>query len=104
MTPELREACRRAVHVVTTDGRVLRAGRASLFVLGQTGYPRLARLLSVPPLVWIVETRLRPGRQEQVAGLEALPPVNLTPGDARGRPEGLRYILAGLSPAGGLLR
>jgi predicted DCC family thiol-disulfide oxidoreductase YuxK len=55
MTPELRDACRRAVHVVTTDGRVLRAGRASLFVLGQTGYPRLARLLSVPPLVWIVE-------------------------------------------------
>jgi predicted DCC family thiol-disulfide oxidoreductase YuxK len=55
MTLELRQACKRAVHVVTSDGRVLRAGRASLFVLGQTGNPRLARLLALPPLVWIVE-------------------------------------------------
>ncbi len=55
MTPELREACRRAVHVVTADGEVLRAGRASLFVLGRVGFPLAARLLSLPPFIWGVE-------------------------------------------------
>jgi len=33
LTPALREACRAAVHVRTTDGRWLRGGRACLFVL-----------------------------------------------------------------------
>jgi predicted DCC family thiol-disulfide oxidoreductase YuxK len=55
MTPELAEACQRAVHVITADGQVLRAGRASLFVFGQTGHPILARLLALPPMVWLVE-------------------------------------------------
>lgn len=55
MTPELSEACARAVHVITTDGRVFRAGRATLFVLGQVGWPCTARVLSLPPFVWIVE-------------------------------------------------
>ena len=55
MTPELRAACGRAVHVVTPDGRVLRAGRACLWVLERTGYPFLARVLALPPLVWAVE-------------------------------------------------
>jgi hypothetical protein len=41
--------------VITAEGRVVRAGRASLFVLQRTGYPRLARVLAVPPLVWMVE-------------------------------------------------
>ena len=55
MTPELYAACERAVHVITADGRVLRAGQASLFVLGQIGHGFVARLLSLPPLVWLVE-------------------------------------------------
>lgn len=55
MTPELREACRRAMHVVTADGRVLRAGRATLFVLGELGWRRMARWLSRRPFVWAVE-------------------------------------------------
>jgi predicted DCC family thiol-disulfide oxidoreductase YuxK len=55
MTPELRAACRRAMHVLTSDGQTLRAGRASLFVLKETGNRRLAALLGVPPLVWAVE-------------------------------------------------
>ena len=55
MTPELREACRRAAHVLTADGRVLRAGRASMFVLREIGHPVLGRVLAVPPLVWLVE-------------------------------------------------
>jgi len=59
MTPELREACRRAMHVVTADGRILRAGRASLFVLRETGNRRLAAILGVPPLIWAVEIAYR---------------------------------------------
>lgn len=55
MTPELRAACAIAVHVVTADGRVLRAGRACLCVLERTGWGWFARLLSLPPLVWLVE-------------------------------------------------
>ena len=59
MTPELRAACRRAMHVVTADGRTLRAGRASLFVLKETGNRRLAAVLGLPPLVWVVELTYR---------------------------------------------
>lgn len=55
MSPALAAECEKAVHVVTADGRVLKAGRAVLFVLGVLGYKRLARLLAAPPLVWGVE-------------------------------------------------
>jgi hypothetical protein len=59
MTPELREACKRAVHVLTGSGEILKAGRATLFVLEQIGYRRLARLLRLPPFVWAVELGYR---------------------------------------------
>jgi len=55
MTPELRAACARAVHVLTPEGSLLRAGRACLWVLQRTGHPALSRVLSLPPLVWAVE-------------------------------------------------
>ena len=55
MTPELRLACARAVHLLTPEGDVLRAGRACLWVLERTGHPVLARGLALPPLVWAVE-------------------------------------------------
>lgn len=55
MTPELRVACARAVHVLTPEGEVLRAGRACLWILQRIGYPALARVLALPPLVWVVE-------------------------------------------------
>jgi predicted DCC family thiol-disulfide oxidoreductase YuxK len=55
MTAELRAACARAFHVVTADGRVLRAGRAALYLLGRLGHPRWARLLALPPFLWAVE-------------------------------------------------
>ena len=56
MTPDLYEACRRAVHVVTAEGRVIKAGRAAMFVLEEIGYPRwLIRPLTWPPLVWFTE-------------------------------------------------
>ena len=60
MTPELNRACREAVHVITTDGRVLRAGQASLFVLVEIGYPDwLIYPLTWPPLLWLVELGYR---------------------------------------------
>ena len=55
MTPELQAACGRAVHLLTPDGRMLRAGRACLWVLERIGYPLLARVLALPPLVWAFE-------------------------------------------------
>ncbi len=48
MTPALRAAAPHAVHVVTADGRVLRAGRAFLHVLDRLGWHATARLLRVP--------------------------------------------------------
>jgi hypothetical protein len=53
MTPELRAACRDAVHVLTPDGQVLKAGRAALFVLRGLGYP--VGLFALPPFIWGVE-------------------------------------------------
>ena len=53
--PALRDACRSAVHVRTKDGTWLRGGRACLFVLERIGWPRLARLAALPPLLWAVE-------------------------------------------------
>ena len=59
MSPALRAACAQAVHVITRDGRVLSAGRASLFVLGELGYRRTALVFGLPPLLWLVETAYR---------------------------------------------
>ena len=55
MSPELAAACERAVHVLTREGRMLRAGRATLYILERVGWGLFARLLSLPPLVWLVE-------------------------------------------------
>ncbi|MCS6926001.1 MAG: DUF393 domain-containing protein [Candidatus Binatia bacterium] len=55
MTDELARRCATAVHVLTPQGEVLAAGRASLCVLSLIGYARLARVWSIPPLVWCVE-------------------------------------------------
>ncbi len=55
MTPELYEACKRAVHVIKADGEILRAGRATLFILERLdwgfGLPRLLKLQPFIPLV-----------------------------------------------------
>lgn len=59
MTPRLYRACRRAVHVVTPEGRVLRAGRAALYLIAASGWPLPARILSLPPLIWLVEIAYR---------------------------------------------
>ena len=57
MTPELYEACKRAVHVIKADGQLLRAGQATLFILERLGwgYGLLPRMLRVPPFIWFIE-------------------------------------------------
>jgi predicted DCC family thiol-disulfide oxidoreductase YuxK len=55
VTPEIKRASARAMHVLTIDGRVLKAGRASLFILEKLGWRWTARVLSWPPFVWLVE-------------------------------------------------
>jgi len=60
MTPELYRACQKSVHVITADGAILKAGKASMFVLLELGYPRwLIYPFMVPPLVWPVELGYR---------------------------------------------
>ena len=59
MTPELRAACARAVHVITADGRLLRGADASLFVLEGLGFRWTARVLRIPPLVWVTDAAYR---------------------------------------------
>lgn len=56
MTPLLYEACQQAAHVLTIDGRTLKAGRAAMFILEEIGYPRwLIHPFTWPPLVWFIE-------------------------------------------------
>jgi predicted DCC family thiol-disulfide oxidoreductase YuxK len=55
MTPMLNAACSKAVHVVTPDGTVLRAGRAMLYLLDQIGWGLLVKPLMLPPFIWGVE-------------------------------------------------
>jgi predicted DCC family thiol-disulfide oxidoreductase YuxK len=45
MTPELRELCRNALHVVAADGALHGAGMASAFILEHIGYGRLGRAM-----------------------------------------------------------
>lgn len=59
MTPALAAACEHAVHVVKSDGTVLRAGRATLFILEKLGWGGFARLLALPPFLWFVELAYR---------------------------------------------
>jgi hypothetical protein len=60
MTPALREEARKAVQVMTADGRRLSAGRAMLFVLEEINWhPSAVRLAGRRPFVWAVELGYR---------------------------------------------
>ena len=59
MTAELAQACAGAFHVLCMDGRVLAAGRASLYVFGRLGYPKTTAFLALPPFIWLVELGYR---------------------------------------------
>ena len=47
------------MYVITPEGRMLRAGRASLCVISVLGWRRTAAILSRPPLIWAVEIGYR---------------------------------------------
>jgi predicted DCC family thiol-disulfide oxidoreductase YuxK len=59
MTPELYRACSKAVHVIAREGSIRRGGRAALFILEHEGWGPIARLLGLPPFIWIVELGYR---------------------------------------------
>jgi predicted DCC family thiol-disulfide oxidoreductase YuxK len=60
MTPSLYVACEQAVHVITTDGQIIIAGRAVMFILEEIGYPRwLVRPFTWSPLAWFTELGYR---------------------------------------------
>ncbi len=56
---EIRNVCAHTVYLFTPDGRGLRSGRAALFILENCGWGFWAKLLSVPPFIWIVELGYR---------------------------------------------
>lgn len=55
MTPELYERCKLAMHVIIPDGRVLRGGRACLYILHALGYRSTATVLGCWPLSWCMD-------------------------------------------------
>ena len=56
MTPALREQARKAVQVISADGRQLSAGRAILYALEEIDWhPRLVRLAARRPFLWAIE-------------------------------------------------
>jgi len=55
MSPALAAACVDAFHVLCRDGRVLRAGRAALYVMAGLGWRKTAWVLGLPPFIWFVE-------------------------------------------------
>jgi predicted DCC family thiol-disulfide oxidoreductase YuxK len=60
LTPLLQVQARKAVQVVTSEGKRLSGGRAVLFALRETGWhPTLARLLQHRPFVWAVDLGYR---------------------------------------------
>ncbi|NCO33094.1 MAG: hypothetical protein AUJ92_15425 [Armatimonadetes bacterium CG2_30_59_28] len=59
MSDALYQSCSKAVHVVTSEGSVLRAGLACLFVIEHLGWGRIARRLRSPPMIGLVEVCYR---------------------------------------------
>ncbi|HEX8465080.1 MAG TPA: DUF393 domain-containing protein [Abditibacterium sp.] len=55
ISPQLREACQNSVHVVKSDGEILRGGRAVMFCGEQTKWHRLARIAQWPIFLPFVE-------------------------------------------------
>ena len=56
MTDALRARAKRAVQVVTSDGKEISAGRACLYVLERLGNP-WAGLFTYPPFIWGIEIK-----------------------------------------------
>ncbi len=54
MTEDLRRRCQREMYVVTEDGRELGGARGVLFLFQETGWGAFAKLLALPPFIWIL--------------------------------------------------
>lgn len=55
LSPPLREACSHAMHVIKTNGEIIRAGRAAMFCAQFTRWHRLARIAQWPIFLPFVE-------------------------------------------------
>jgi predicted DCC family thiol-disulfide oxidoreductase YuxK len=55
ISPQLRAQCQKAVHVIKSDGEILRAGRAMLFCGEQTRWHQLTRIAGWKIFVPFVE-------------------------------------------------
>lgn len=55
MHPELYEGCKSALYVITEDSRELRGAKGVLFLYAKTGWSLPYKILSVPPLLWLVQ-------------------------------------------------
>ncbi|BCM89624.1 hypothetical protein IAD21_01471 [Abditibacteriota bacterium] len=55
LTPELREECSKSIHVIKTDGEILKGGRAAMFLGRFTRWNRLARMGEWPIFLPFVE-------------------------------------------------
>lgn len=53
MTPELKKGCETAVYVVEPDGISHRGFDGVMHVLSETGWGWFAKMLLLPPFVWI---------------------------------------------------
>src|SRR5438105_4265134 len=59
MTEALARRCAHAIHVLTPEGVVLSAGRASLYLMDAVGWRRFSAVFSTRPLIWLVEAAYR---------------------------------------------
>lgn len=59
MTEELRKKCERAIHVITTDGSILGGAKAVMFIKSKTGWGWFAKILSLPPFIWLLQLTYR---------------------------------------------
>ncbi len=55
LTPELRQACSKAMHVIQANGDILKGGRAALFCTRFTRWHQLARIGEWPVFLPFVE-------------------------------------------------
>ncbi|RYG67827.1 DUF393 domain-containing protein [bacterium] len=55
ISPELRAECQKALHVIKSDGQIIRAGRAALFCGQQTRWHQLARIGQWPIFIPFIE-------------------------------------------------
>src|SRR5205807_10480261 len=59
MTEALARRCAHAIHVLTPEGVVLSAGRASIYLMAEVGWRRFSAVFSSRTQIWFVEAASR---------------------------------------------